>query len=278
MAREPSAAPRRALSCVLSLSAIACTSWFLIASGRSAPARLESSGDYIAPGSCGVSTFMSAMACQKDRDSPACCGGMHNIFNARCPCAALPGIVLSHGGSNLRMTDSMIRCGFSEGVDRNGDPMPPVEYVTEALGCVDRKEWCADKLHNVDVRLTRSHKGHVQIHDGPTNSWAYARVGDLATRDNVASAVCLALGYKRVDEGMTGSVKMGAVHASKAISCPTPTSSIAVSAGRPLPARCLLARRCRPRPPWLTWLRRASPPSSPRAARSPADAGRALPV
>jgi len=54
---------------------------------------------------------------------------------------ALPGIVISHGGSTLGLLDSFIRCGFSEGVDANGDPIPPIDYVTQRLGCIDRKEW-----------------------------------------------------------------------------------------------------------------------------------------
>jgi len=56
---------------------------------------------------------------------------------------ALPGIVMSHGGSGLGLMDNMLRCSYTEGVDKNGDPIAPVDFVTKRLGCVDREEWCA---------------------------------------------------------------------------------------------------------------------------------------
>ncbi|KAG8465148.1 hypothetical protein KFE25_012511 [Diacronema lutheri] len=172
-----------------------------------------SAGTSIEKEACTVGQFLPAMSCSKDPESAACCGGMHVAFDAQCACKALPGIVISHGGSTLGLLDSFIRCGFSEGVDANGDPIPPIDYVTQRLGCIDRKEWCNDKLHNLDVRLTESDKGFVQIHDA-AKGWVYASADEqnaLAT----ASSVCNALGYAGA---LAGSANEG-VHASKRFNC-----------------------------------------------------------
>ncbi|KAG8470729.1 hypothetical protein KFE25_009150 [Diacronema lutheri] len=173
---------------------------------------------------CTLGQFVPAISCSRDQDSPSCCGGLHTAFNAQCPCKALPGIVMSHGGSGLGLMDNMLRCSYTEGVDKNGDPIAPVDFVTKRLGCVDREEWCNDKAHNADVRLTESNKGFAQLHDDAAG-WVYVH-SDEQNAQSTAAAVCHAMGYAGV---LSGSIETG-VHASKRLNCPSPSTRIAACA------------------------------------------------
>lgn len=212
-------------------------------------------------GMCSIGQFLPAMSCSHGSESASCCGGLKVSFNGQCACKyvlrlshaplvifshesplarvlplvtdtrllpsspsrrALPGVVISHGANSLGLLDNYIRCGYTEGTDVNGDPIPPVDFVTERQGCADRKEWCNDKLHNIDVRISAADRGYVQVHDR-TKGWVYAHTDENNTAAT-GSLVCHVMGYvglveARIDQG---------VHASKRLNCPSDASLISV--------------------------------------------------
>ncbi|KAG8470662.1 hypothetical protein KFE25_009083 [Diacronema lutheri] len=205
------------------LCAVACAACFLVAT----PANVRPSA--LSDSACSIVHWAPSIHCSKDQESAACCRGLRTTFNAGCACKRMPAVVLSHGGDPLWTLDNMLRCGFSEGVDANGDPMAPVEFVTEAQGCADRKEWCNDKLHNIDVRLSIGNKGLVQLHDA-VKGWVYVHTDD-ANMAATASSACRAMGYER----HVGVHIDPLIHASKRLNCPRPDTRISECAVEELP-------------------------------------------
>jgi hypothetical protein len=209
------------------LFAAACLIGLAAQSGRErGPAHVEAANPAqataavsIPGGDCSLKDFIPAISCGKDTESSSCCSGLRRAFENKCPCRGLPGIVLGHGGTGLVLADNMMRCGYSEGVDVNGSPVAAVDFVAESLGCFDRKEWCNDLLHNIDIRLSAANKGLLQVAD-EAKGWVYAAAanGDHA---RVAATVCKALGYlsvasKSVDMAVSSSKRLGCNAASAA--------------------------------------------------------------
>jgi len=178
---------------------VLCTAALLAAHGGGGLPSLLGQDDpsavppFVGHGPCVISQFLPAMSCSKDPESPQCCGGLRATFEARCSCRDLPGIVRSHGGSNLGLLDNYVRCGFTSGVDVNGDPIPPVDYVTEHQGCADRKQWCAPRprraMHarmqswpHAQSCLARGAAAHPKQHAERTPSRRAAPLCGAATR------------------------------------------------------------------------------------------------
>ncbi|KAJ1625819.1 hypothetical protein T492DRAFT_1036884 [Pavlovales sp. CCMP2436] len=208
-------APGRRAALLLSCTALACTAWFVVNQGAR-PAYFETADGeakvHIPGGVCSLGDFMPAMSCQQNNEADACCNGLKRAFAAQCPCRPLPGIVISHGGSGLGLMDNMVRCGYTEGLDPNGEKLAPIEFATQKLGCVDRKEWCSNLLPNVDIRLSQANKGALQIADAKLG-WVYASAsGDPG---KVAKTVCAALGYRKVVRTAVDNT----INAFKAINC-----------------------------------------------------------
>jgi hypothetical protein len=198
------------------LVAAACLLGLAAQSGRErGPAHLEAANPAQATvaAACSLKDFLPAMSCGKDTESSSCCSGLRRAFKNQCPCRMLPGIVLAHGGTGLNVAENMMRCGYSEGVDANGSPVAAVDFVAESLGCFDRKEWCNDLLHNLDIRLSEASKGLLQVAD-EAKGWVYAAAAD-GDHTGVAATVCKALGYLSV---ASTSVDM-AVSSSKRLGC-----------------------------------------------------------
>jgi hypothetical protein len=183
---------------VLSATALAAVTLFLISSSSAASQLLtgDSTGSVEKAtiekgGSCSLGTYIKAMPCSKNGESPACCAGLKSVFNNGCPCVAIPGIVISHGGTANSLIHNLMRC---EPTDETGT-VAPVDYVAHKLGCTDRPEWCGDRIPNVDVRVDGFSKGRIQIAATATQ-WTFV-FATPEERDAVGSTVCHALGWGR---------------------------------------------------------------------------------
>jgi hypothetical protein len=143
----------------------------------------------------------------------------------------LPGIVMSHGGSPLGLTANFLRCEYSQG------GVAPVDYITDFMPCMDKKEWCNDRIPNVDVRVTALNKGHVQIHASKPKGWAYVTT-DEAGMTNAALAACRALGYRSLENREGSTFLDPELMATKRLACP----DSAAESGK-IAVRCARAAR-----------------------------------
>jgi len=140
-----------------------------------------------AGGSCDLGTYIGAMPCRGDIRSEGCCNGLRNIFFNKCPCRPIPGIVAANGARPLDLVTDFMRCNYTHG------STSPIDFVSQALPCIDQTSWCADGIPDVDVRLDGFENGYVQIKDA---SYAWVDVGVEDQREEeVAATVCKALGY-----------------------------------------------------------------------------------
>jgi len=85
------------------------------------------------------------------------------------------------------ITDFM-QCEYS---DERGTP--PVDHVSAQHECLDQAAWCADRLHNHDVRLTGWYLGLAQMHDA-LGGWQYVYAAE-GEREHTAATLCRALGF-----------------------------------------------------------------------------------
>jgi hypothetical protein len=110
--------------------------------------------------------------------------------------------------------------------------------------CADQSAWCADKLHNVDVRLTAWDLGLVQMHDAQAaGGWVYVHA-DEAEQANAASVVCRALGFARAKvfgRAAPAGKLDGRFSATKSLNC----SAAAVASGK-ISVRSLLRPLAQP--------------------------------
>lgn len=126
--------------------------------------------------------------------------------------------------------------------------------------CFDQKEWCADRIGDIDVRMTAWYLGLAQIHDGATKDWAYVHAPEGA-REDTALAVCKALGFTALKFAKEDEKGLSA--ATKSVSCSAAAAnagSIKVRAARQQP-------RPRPRAPPRSDILISAPPC-PQPARA----------